>query len=579
MKEIKYRVYIGSLLIAASVFMLGLLFVSFYATMQSRLFAETADRLQSTAVLGAASIHTGDLSALVARIDPALSARDAEAIEQSPEYRRLSAALNRIRSTNPSLILYVYVLVPDAKSGYARFVADADVLRLREESVRTGLVNEKISAFNQLYDVNGQSHTVAALIQKTPQVASRFVDDPEYRVRSLMGLAPIFDQETGTYLASLGVDISDRNYFAFLFGVFRFAFAVTAVLLVLVTAGSLLLAWRLSSPIIALTSAVRRFGESDLSSRSDLRTFIKELYDLNANFNGMADRIQHYQERLLSLNQSLERFVPDAFLHFLSRKSITEVNLGDQIQKDMTIMFSDIRGFTAISEHLTPKQTFKFLNDYLSRIAPIIRRHDGFIDKYLGDGIMAIFPGRRDDAVRCALEIVQEVRLMNRDRAESGLPPISTGTGIHCGTMMMGTIGEEQRMQTTVIADSVNLASRIEALTKEVGASVLMSREVYNRLEDSESFLTRFIGSVTFKGKEEKVGVYEAFDQETATSRLLKATSRIRFEAAVSLMSERNYEQARAEFETLAAENPEDLVAAWYAANCRDRAFAGQELF
>lgn len=571
MAEVKYRVYIGTILIISSFLVLGIIFSSLYSTLQGRLFEETANRLEATAILGAEGIDTDDLGALVAQMkkspDPETSLR----IESSPEYIRVSNYLNRIRGTNPSLILYCYILVPGETAGTARFVVDADVIRLREEAKVSGFSDESISGFNREYDIHNQSETMAALMQKTPQVGDRFIRDPEYRTNSLMGFAPIFDRNDGTFIACLGIDISDSNFSAFISSVFLVAFIVAGLLLAVIMIGSLLLAWRISAPIVSLTDAVRRFGDSELGSRSELKTSIKELYDLKHNFNSMADKIQDYQEHLIALNRAMERFVPEAFLTFLSKDSIMDVHLGDQIQKDMTIMFSDIRGFTAISEQLTPKQTFNFLNGYLSRIAPIIRRHGGFIDKYLGDGLMAIFPARVDDAVYAALEMIQEIRKMNVDRERDGLALIETGTGIHCGTMMMGTIGEDKRMQTTVIADSVNLASRLEAMTKDVGSRLLVSRDVYNRLEDSDAFLSRYIGSTRFKGKEEQVGVFEIFDQDSASSRQAKAGSRKKFEAAVTMLADGRFSEAETAFGKIIADNPEDRPALWHLEHARKR--------
>jgi class 3 adenylate cyclase len=569
MAVIKYRVYIGTILILSSIFLLAMIFSSLFISLQSKLFEETADRLQATAILGAEGINTEDLSFLLSGLKSSPSADEAVLFEETDEYIRLSNYLNKIRSTNPTLILYVYILAPGNNPDKARFIVDADTLRLREEARRQGTEEENISGYGMEYDIHDQPLTVAALNQKVPRVGDHFILDSEYNTNSLMGLAPIFDRGNGTYLGSLGVDISDKNYSAFLSSIFFAAFAVGALLLLLIVVGSYLLAWRISRPIIALTDAVRRFGDSDLSSRAELKTSIKELFDLKTNFNGMADKIQNYQEHLIALNRAMERFVPDAFLTFLSKKSILEVQLGDQIQKDMTIMFSDIRGFTAIAENLTPKQTFNFLNDYLSRIAPIIRRHGGFIDKYLGDGIMAIFPGKKDDAVRCALDMIQEIRKLNQEREKEGLPLVATGTGIHCGTMMMGTIGEEKRMQTTVIADSVNLAARLEAMTKDVGARLLISREVYNRLEDADAFLSRFIGSTHFKGKEEKVGVFEVFDQDSSASRQTKIGTRKQFEAAVALLADNRFQEAEASFSQILEANPEDKPAAWHLSQAR----------
>jgi len=564
MAGIKYRIYIGTILVVSSLIVLAIIFSSLYITLESRLFAEISDRLKATAILGAEGVNTQDLGVLIEKLNPALDDQGSRKVETTVEYASVSNYLNKIRSTNPSLILYVYILAPDSSPDRARFVVDADVLALREEESRTGKASDSISGFNLGYDIHDQQKTILALTQKTPQVGDRFIFDPDYKTYSLMGLAPIFDHKTGVFLGSLGVDISNKNYSAFMSSVFLVAFIVAGGLLLIIMLGSFLLAWRISAPIISLTDAVRRFGNSDMASRAELKSSIKELDDLKNNFNGMADKIQNYQEHLLKLNRSMERFVPEAFLTFLSKESIIDVELGDQIQKDMTIMFSDIRGFTTISEHLTPKQTFNFLNDYLSRIAPIIRRHGGFIDKYVGDGIMAIFPGRVDDAVRCALDMVLEIRKLNLEREKESLPPIATGTGIHCGTMMMGTIGEAKRMQTTVIADSVNLASRLENMTKETGSLLLISRDVYNRLEDSDAFMTRFIGTTYFKGKEEKIGVFEVFDQDPGESRQSKASSHKQFEAAVALVTENRKTEAKKAFERIIADNPADKVSIWH---------------
>jgi len=564
MAGIKYRIYIGTILVVSSLIVLAIIFSSLYITLESRLFAEISDRLKATAILGAEGVNTQDLGVLIEKLNPALDDQGSRKVETTVEYASVSNYLNKIRSTNPSLILYVYILAPDSSPDRARFVVDADVLALREEESRTGKASDSISGFNLGYDIHDQQKTILALTQKTPQVGDRFIFDPDYKTYSLMGLAPIFDHKTGVFLGSLGVDISNKNYSAFMSSVFLVAFIVAGGLLLIIMLGSFLLAWRISAPIIYLTDAVRRFGNSDMASRAELKSSIKELDDLKNNFNGMADKIQNYQEHLLKLNRSMERFVPEAFLTFLSKESIIDVELGDQIQKDMTIMFSDIRGFTTISEHLTPKQTFNFLNDYLSRIAPIIRRHGGFIDKYVGDGIMAIFPGRVDDAVRCALDMVLEIRKLNLEREKESLPPIATGTGIHCGTMMMGTIGEAKRMQTTVIADSVNLASRLENMTKETGSLLLISRDVYNRLEDSDAFMTRFIGTTYFKGKEEKIGVFEVFDQDPGESRQSKASSHKQFEAAVALVTENRKTEAKKAFERIIADNPADKVSIWH---------------
>ena len=167
--------------------------------------------------------------------------------------------------------------------------------------------------------------------------------------------------------------------------------------------------------------------------------------------------------------------MPQAFLAIVGKPSIVEVELGDNKRKNMTILFSDIRNFTTLSEAMTPDENFAFINAYLERMGPVIRDHNGFIDKYIGDAIMALFesPTMR---VRAGLAMLDTLDAFNAERRAAGLEPIGIGIGINTGSLMLGTIGEKHRMDGTVISDAVNLASRIESLTKDYHVGLLISQ-------------------------------------------------------------------------------------------------------
>jgi signal transduction histidine kinase/DNA-binding response OmpR family regulator len=186
--------------------------------------------------------------------------------------------------------------------------------------------------------------------------------------------------------------------------------------------------------------------------------------------------------KLAKINAAYNRFVPHEFLQFLEKESIVEVRLGDYVQKEMTIMFSDVRSFTSLSEKMTPKENFDFLNMFLGGVGPCIREHRGFIDKYLGDGIMALFPESPVDAVEAALAMQVQLDEFNTHRATEGYPPIKIGIGLHTGSLILGTIGEEKRMEGTVISDAVNLASRLEGLTKWYGCTLIISEQTLKAL-------------------------------------------------------------------------------------------------
>lgn len=241
-----------------------------------------------------------------------------------------------------------------------------------------------------------------------------------------------------------------------------------------------------------------------------LFTFIfAQSYMLSLKFSAAFVSIENLSADLKATNRSYSRFVPLEFLNFLGKKNITEIELGDQTQKEMTILFSDIRSFTELSEKMTPKDNFDFLNSYMGRMGPIIRKHGGFVDKYLGDGIMALFPDSPDDALEAALEMKQELDRHNQSRLERNYEPIRIGIGIHTGVLMLGTIGEVERMDGTVISDAVNLASRIEGLTKEYGVDILLSDDSFRKIRNRIKYSFKELGKVSVKGKENLVGVYQ----------------------------------------------------------------------
>jgi two-component system sensor histidine kinase ChiS len=268
--------------------------------------------------------------------------------------------------------------------------------------------------------------------------------------------------------------------------------------------------------------------------------------------------------RLAKINAAYGRFVPHDFLRFLGHESIVDVRLGDQIQKEMTVLFSDIRSFTTISEAMTPQENFNFINSYLSRVSPVIRAHQGFIDKYIGDAIMALFPESADDAVRAAVEMQKQVIIYNQDRQLSNYPPITIGIGLHAGTLMLGTIGEEERMESTVIADAVNLASRLEGLTKVYGAGILVSDSILERLGKREKYMCRFVDRVTVKGKKSAVSVFEIYDADTEQSIELKQETATEYQRGLELYFEQNFTKAQRIFNKICERNPHDKLAEIY---------------
>jgi GAF domain-containing protein/class 3 adenylate cyclase len=273
---------------------------------------------------------------------------------------------------------------------------------------------------------------------------------------------------------------------------------------------------------------------------------------------------QRFTNQLFQLNKAYERFVPRQFLQFLEKSSIIDVELGDQVQLEMSVLFFDIRDFTALSEKMTPEDNFKFINSYLSRMEPAITENHGFIDKYIGDAIMALFSGEADNAVKAGITMLHRLAEYNQHRANSGFAPIQNGIGINTGSLMLGTVGGQNRMDGTVISDSVNLASRIESLTKEYGVSLLISQQTFSHLQNPTDYAIRQVDRVKVKGKSEVVTVYEVFDADRAEVKEKKLATLQTYTEACSYYNLNAYAEAAQRFEDCLRQNPSDRVAQIY---------------
>jgi class 3 adenylate cyclase len=242
----------------------------------------------------------------------------------------------------------------------------------------------------------------------------------------------------------------------------------------------------------------------------------KELSDLSSGISQMKDSIKDRINDIQIINSSYERFVPKEFLTLLEKKSIMDVSIGDSTSLKMSVLFSDMRDFTSISENMSPKENFDFLNNYLESMTPAINKNNGFIDKYIGDAVMALFPTSAEDSVKAAMEMNKELRNFNSVRTVGGRETVNMGVGIHIGQLVLGTIGRETRMETTVISDTVNASARLESLNKTYGTNVLISGDVRNELSIETQKSCRLVDRTQVKGKSEFLAVYEVLSSDDA---------------------------------------------------------------
>ncbi|MEG4168561.1 MULTISPECIES: adenylate/guanylate cyclase domain-containing protein [unclassified Microcoleus] len=297
---------------------------------------------------------------------------------------------------------------------------------------------------------------------------------------------------------------------------------------------------------------------SDVAARSDA------LGELAQVFSHMVQTVKAREQELENLLQAYGRFVPDEFLQFLGKQSMVDFQLGDHVSKEMAIMFSDMRSFTTMAEQMTPQENFDFINNYLQQISPEIRKHNGFIVKYIGDGVMAVFPDGVDDAIQAGIVKLEQLQKYNQSRKINGDIPLNIGIGIHVGDTMVGIIGDANRMQADALSDHVNLTARLEGLTKYYGVSLLISGDVVQRLSQPEKYHIRFLDRAIVKGRQEAITVCEVLDVEVEPVRSLKIQTLPIFEEGLQEYCQGNFAKAIVCFEQIVALNPDDKPSQLY---------------
>lgn len=279
------------------------------------------------------------------------------------------------------------------------------------------------------------------------------------------------------------------------------ALLVTVILMSIYS--SLVLGHLVVNPLRRVIDAMRDVQDGNLERQVELDRN-DEVGVLGNTFNYM---LQGLRER---------EHLKDAFNRYVSRQVYEQLQ-GGQVRlsgevREATILFSDIRSFTALSEKLTADQVVEMLNEYFTEMVEIILKYDGFLNKFIGDAIMAVYnaplgqshPELR--AVRSAIEMQLALARLNERRAARGQFPIRVGIGINTGPVVAGNIGHEQRLEYTVIGDAVNLAQRIESQTKVTGAQVLISETTYRAVADYVR--AEPLPPVKVKGKQEPVALY-----------------------------------------------------------------------
>lgn len=323
----------------------------------------------------------------------------------------------------------------------------------------------------------------------------------------------------------------------------------------------------LMTPIFKLQDGASKLANEQWDVEVNVKTR-DELALLARTFNFMARNIREYIAATTNLSNSYKRFVPQQQLDMLGKPSILDVQLGDQVEREMSVLVVKIRSFHEISKDMSPEENFSFMNKFLQYIAPPIRDHHGLINKYLGDGVLALFPDQPLAALETAVVMRKSLEEYNDGRTRKGKMPVDLGIAIHKGPMVLGIIGEGQRLDGNVLSDDVNFVSALEELSIKVGATLLVPADLMRMIDPESKFGSRSLGLIQFEENEHPTELCDVYDADSEGQRKLKAKTKALFEQAVLMYQQGRFYDARERFLQVIKQNQEDKIAKLYFYQC-----------
>lgn len=294
----------------------------------------------------------------------------------------------------------------------------------------------------------------------------------------------------------------------------------------------------------------------------------KQFQDIEYSLNRINENYKEQAKELKETNLEVEKFIPKQFLKYFGANNILDLQLGKQVQKEVTTMFCDIRNSMAISSSMSLEENFNFINAYLNLISPLIRRYNGFVDKYLGDGIMAVFQ-KPEHAIESSKAIFSAIA--DKNFASKKLPNMKVGISINTAEVAFGVVREENRKSLTILSDGVSLAGKMQEVNKFFGTYVVFSKRTLNALPYGYLINYRYVGSIKNEDPNENFYVFEDIDVYLRMKKEKLISQKNLFEQAVRLYDSGDYFNAKTKFENILKKNKDDKVCYVYYNLCDEK--------
>ena len=287
----------------------------------------------------------------------------------------------------------------------------------------------------------------------------------------------------------------------------------------------------------------------------------------------LVDTLASENKKLKITNKTFKKFVPQQFLDKIAKDGLENININKAESAKLAILFSDIRSFTTISERLHPEETLNLLNIHFSLFNKIVNENNGFVDKYIGDEIMALFGDSKEklsltafNAINTAIQMQDSLKDVNKTDFK-----LNIGIGIHIGQVIVGTVGSEDRMDSTVVGDAVNISSRLQELTKQYDCKILISGVTWRILnKENNPFLAREINRTQLRGSSKPITVFEIYNNDKNDTVIYKKNTQKIYNAALDCYYNKKWSKSIKLFNECLKINSNDTVVKKHIDTCNN---------
>ena len=313
-------------------------------------------------------------------------------------------------------------------------------------------------------------------------------------------------------------------------------------------------------PLSKVVKATEKLGDGRAKNDKFQVGGGKQFKEIENSLNKINYSLKEKDNKIKQTNLESQKFLPKQFFKFLGKESLDELEHGKQVKKAATILFCDLKSTNGIDKTLSLEENFNYINSYLKIVSPLIRKYAGFVDKYLGDAILAVF-SKPQDAIECSHAILKAIDVKNKNQRK--LPPMEAKISIYSDQVVFGIMTEEEKKVPTIVSDVVSLALKIEEINLYIGSKVLISKQSIESLPENFDFDYRYAGDLSLSDQE-SVSLFESLNIYPKKKRDKLKKYKVKFEEGVRAYNEKDYSAAKEIFEKVVKAVPDDKAAFVY---------------